>query len=442
LKVFLTYSSLNAEISMDSQSLVRTKDTDKGDTIMFTTRVWFELNKWPALNCLRPFLNMGNLDFGNLPNNSAADGVGVSWFLTAGGVDPSVTTQNVRKLLEAQGNATVMFDNGGGHDGETWNNVTDKKGNASTYISGRPQARDLTRFKVLPVQKKGAVAIEVKLKGADTEKFLGEMIDTIGPALGLASGDVLGGLISGLTELAFRMHWRVGKDFEFPIVDWRICDKGWLGTITLSRRIHTNHSEPWQGFGPGLRSHEVDVTEKHEYTVQSSEGQYEQSLLRTGWTGQYDAKEVDTTSSSGNTQACASAAGTDTTTTTLTGNDSGHVDISLYVNDTRYQFIFLPGDEVFRTSIAGESIRQHVIRLSGLMRGWPSDACDGREDTTTEPRAPGSRTWMILAQPIQGTIDPKQPEHLTGLQEVPDPEDPSGKIIVQWDLVHCSGGKN
>jgi len=215
-----------------------------------------------------------------------------------------------------------------------------------------------------------------------------------------------------------------------------------LGTITLSRRIHSSHSEAWYGFGPGLGSHQVDVTEKHEYTVTSSAGQYEQSGLRMEWTGQYDEKDVDKATSSGSTQACSSATGIDTITTTLTGRDSGTVDIALNANDTRYQFTFAPGDQAFKKSIVGESVHQRVIRLSGLMRGWEPTACDGKEDTSTDPLAPGSRSWTIVAQPIQGTVDPKQPERLTGTQEIPDPEDPSSKIIIHWDLVYCSGGKH
>jgi hypothetical protein len=76
-----------------------------------------------------------------------------------------VTTQDLQKFKDAQEAAFVLFDNGGGHTGETWNNVTDKNGDATTYISGRPQAQDLSHFKLLTVQKKGAVSDRSEAKG-------------------------------------------------------------------------------------------------------------------------------------------------------------------------------------------------------------------------------------------------------------------------------------
>ena len=433
LKALLTYSSLHAEITMDAESLIRTQDLDKGDTIQFATRVWFEMDKWPILNCLRPFLNMGNVDFGNMPNNGAADGVGVSWYLVGGGIDPGVTTQDVPKFLAAQNAATIMFDNGGGHEGETWNNVTNEKGEATTFISGRPQSQDLSHYKLLPRMKKGAVAIEVKLKGSDTKKFLGEMIDVFGPAVGLASGDVVTGLVSGLTELAYRMHWRVGKNFVFPVIDWRMCDKGWLGTITLSRRVHVSASEPWQGVGPGQKTQSVDLTEHREFIIDSSQGSYGNSSLHAEWAGEYERKKIESTTAQGNTQACSKASTEDTTTETLTGDDGGRADFALLISGSRYEITFMPG--TLRDSIGGESVHHHLMSLSGLMKGWEPSACNGVETFDSTPI--GHQPWLIVAFPLKGALDPKKPEQLTGSQELSDPEDSTSKIIITWDLHHC-----
>ena len=438
LKMLLIYSSLHGDVTIDGSPLVRTKDLDKGETKTLTARVWFELDKWPILNCLRPLLNLGHIDFGNLPNNGAADGVGVSWYLTAGGVDPSVTTQNIQKFLAAQDAASVMFDNGSGHEGETWNTVTDKDGKVTMKVSGRPQKRDLTHFKLATVRKKMSVAIEVKLKGADVEKFVGEFTDVIGPALGVASGDVLTGVLGGLTELAFRMHWQVEKSFDFPVKDWRACEKGWLGTITYSREINSVRTEsgPVPNIGTGEKIHALKLTEKREYTINGSEGTYESSQLHTEWSGEYERKKQEIATAHGSSYWCKSVSFEDKTQETLTGNDSATADFNLEIGPSKYRLMLMPRpQDVNRPVLAGETLHHRVDHNSGPNGGASPAYCQDEDSTEIHPIE--RRPWMTFFQTVQGTIDPQKPEELTGTQEFPDPEDPSSKIVIKWDLIHC-----
>jgi hypothetical protein len=232
MKFIFTYASLNVNVTSDKSPLVRTYDLDPGETATLTAHVYYDTGDWSNLNCLRPLLNTVGLDFPNLPTSGAVEGAGVSWTLTEGGV-PWTNPNDYDATIAAQYQGKVMFDNGGGTDGETYNKVTDENGDTTVKVSGRPQQRDLTNLKRAPVNSQYAVAVQVKVKGADPKKFLGELTDVLGPALGLSSGDIIGGLAGGITETAYRMSWPIGGSFVFPLQDWA-ADGAWTGSITVS----------------------------------------------------------------------------------------------------------------------------------------------------------------------------------------------------------------
>ena len=237
IRFIYIYASMDVNITMEPRVLVRTYDTDPGKSAILTAKVTFDIQNAEMLNCLRPFLNREKIDFGNLPNGGPLEGVGVAWRLTEGGAPlPGQYHNDTEGLLEATHNAVVYIDNGGGKEGSTWEKETDKNGESKIKVTGSPQARDLTNAKRVPVMKEMALAVDVKFKNASTpDKLVGELLDVLGPGLGISSGDMIGGLTGAVTETMFRMHWNIDDVFTFPVQDW-VATGAWTGTI---RYVHT-----------------------------------------------------------------------------------------------------------------------------------------------------------------------------------------------------------
>lgn len=440
LKFILTYSALRADVTMDQTPLIRTKDLDAGQTRILTARVWFDLSGWPTLNCLRPFLNLIGVDFGNLPNNGAAKGVGVSWFLNEGGVDLNVTSRDPN-FLNAQQAAIVMFDNGGGSPGSVLNRPTDEKGKTTTKVSGRPQIRDLSHFKVFAVNKRMTVAIEIKLKGADVEGFFHELPDVVGPALGVASGDLLGGLIGGLTETLMRMSWRYSKAFPFPVKDWKPCERGWMGTITYSREEHLVDTKSEEAPNTGccaITTHLRTLSEKRAWNVNSSDGIYQMSTLHSDWSGEFKEDESDSVHTTGHSFWCQTVLSDTRDVSSTEGADAAKSDWTLQVTNSNFMLFGMPNLDRPDVLVYKHS-RFHEHAPSQPNGAAGQAYCEGGQSSQVDP--PRRMSWNLVVQPIRGAVDPKNPEHLDGVQEMPDPDDPSGKVVVSWDLTHCEQPK-
>src|SRR5579863_4448368 len=257
VRFILIFANMHVNVTMDNPPLVRTFDTDNGQSRILTATVSFELANWQFLNCLRPLLHREGVDFGNLPNNGLAEGVGVAWRLTEGGPPlPGTYHNDPAGLLNAYADSIVFFDNGAGSDGATWNKETGPDGTTKIKVTGNKQRKDLTHEKRSPLMKEMAVAVDVKYKNASSaKKMLGELIDVLGPGLGISSGDIAGGLVGALLETMFRMHWNVDGVFSFPVKDWVAAD-AWVGTIKVT--------QTWIQNPPGHASNE------HGLSVQTS----------------------------------------------------------------------------------------------------------------------------------------------------------------------------
>jgi hypothetical protein len=442
VRFYLIYAGLHADISLDKSPLVRTKDLDKGEQGKLTAHVWFELGNWPNLSCLvailRIFLNTTNLDFGNLPNQGDVPGVGVSWFLTEGGVNTNIIPKDQATVDLYNATSIVQF-SGYGFDGlhSLVRQATDDYGKANVEIWGAPQHQDLSHFKLVPVKKRFGVAIEVSFKGADPDKFLGELVDVLGPALGVMSHDVLGGFVAGLTEMLYRMSWRVDESAVFPVQDWKICSKGWQGTISFHHERHFIHTETPR---PDLQTTTLlQLTENREFTIISSEGRYDNSLLHANWVGQYKKQNQHIDSRHGPTYWCKQTSSTATETETINGSGRANTDFQLIVstNANTYLLMLLPNpQELTGIALHGEDVKHVENHASGPNGAEPESDCE--DSTSDESYEIPPQPWTILFRPVRGVIDPNSPEELSGSQEFQDPGEPDGKIVISWNLVHCS----
>ena len=192
-KAIWTYAALNLDMTMEDSPLIRTDDTNKGQTRVLKAHITYNIDKWQILNCVRPFLGtFTGLDFGNLPTHGDAGGAGVEWILLRGGVDLGtgfhrVTTQQLDQFLQAAHSAFVFFDNGSGSEGETWSTVADENGIATMKVTGAPQAQDISKYHLVPVYRTISVQVDIKVKVADKgSKLMGEFLDVLGPALAVS----------------------------------------------------------------------------------------------------------------------------------------------------------------------------------------------------------------------------------------------------------------
>lgn len=243
-KAIWTYAALNVDMTMENSPLIRTKDTDKGQTRVLNAHISYNIDKWQILNCVRPFLGLAGLDFGNLPSHGDAAGAGVEWILLQGGADLGsgfhrITSRDLGKYLQAVHSAFVFFDNGSGSEGETWSTVADDHGIATIKVTGAPQTQDISHYHLVPSFRTMSLQVNIKVKVADKgTKLLGEFLDVLGPALG-ASGtnaggensDLLSAVVAAITETLYRMHWYGSQAFDFPVQDWTIADGSWHGII-------------------------------------------------------------------------------------------------------------------------------------------------------------------------------------------------------------------
>jgi hypothetical protein len=243
-KAIWTYAALNIDLQMEGAPLVRTEDTSTGQTRTLKAHITYDINVWQILNCVRPFLNLTGIDFGNLPNHGDADGAGVEWILLQGGTTVGsgfdrVTTRDVNKYLQGVHSAFVFFDNGSGQEGETYSTVADEHGIATMKVSGAAQVQDLSKNKLVPWYRTMSVQVNIKVKVANKgTKLFNEFLDVLGPALAMSgtniggeNSDPVSGLIGAITETLFRMHWYGSQAFDFPVHDWTIADGSWHGVI-------------------------------------------------------------------------------------------------------------------------------------------------------------------------------------------------------------------
>jgi len=438
LRFIYIYSGMNIKITMDNPPLVRTYDLDKGKSRTLTAHVWFEIKGWPCAVWMlaRASLLKNGLDLGNLPNNGAAEGVGVEWELIDGGVPKNVTTRNLALFLEAQRSAIVMFDNGAGSDGATWNKETDDEGNSTIKISGRPQQVDMTNMKRIPIDKKMSVLVNIAYthNGA-ANKMLGEFVDVLGPAAGFTSGDLLGGLVGGITETLFRMHWYSSNVFDFQVTDWIPCSKGWGGTITYTQSLHTIQQVKPSTM-PGLSSSGYqanDLKRTGVLTLSGGEmlapGFYESAMI---WSEGTSRSALDIAHSSAK-NGCGPVIEDLTTQLTLSGSGKadGKAEVSRAADGTY-------GIQVTDLRSGTYNARGNAVnKVDYVAREFdvPTGACTSRDSHTNDVR-PADETEGLLFVTISGSSDAKQPDEIHDTQVVTDLVT-GAKTQFTVDLIRC-----
>ncbi len=238
-KFIASYAALEVEITMDGDKLVRTKTTQPGERRTLKAKLSFDTGKWQMINCFRPFLNAAGLDI-NVPENGPIAGVNVMWVMVLGGDSRGWmgTVEDLFKILggeAAWGDGIVFFDALPGADRSPAKQFTDEEGVSQIYIAGVPQQTDLSRRKLLEVNKAAAVRVDVQLKSmriVDKEQALSNIMDIVGNAFAFLTRDIGGSIVGTGTETLYRSNWYSSQPFYFLVKDWEPCKGRWQGTIT------------------------------------------------------------------------------------------------------------------------------------------------------------------------------------------------------------------
>lgn len=191
LKLLITMSAFEAELSQVPRPLIRTKNKIAGANGEVRGKFWLDVGNTQYVNCIRPALNVFGLDF-SVPQSGALAGVRAEWAINSrvGADNDVIQTYDVDPLRQ----------------------VTDADGNSSIKIQGKPQKKDLTGKKLLKVDRYVPVNVAVNLKNNNMGQ---DLIDLAGGAGGIAA------MWSLPTELLNRIPFLFNKTINVKITDWK-----------------------------------------------------------------------------------------------------------------------------------------------------------------------------------------------------------------------------
>ena len=268
-KFIVIYSNLlNVDVAMiDGEPLVRTHDTQPGETKILRTTVAFSTGSLQFLSCLRIPLNEIGLDL-DIPQNGAVQGALVQWSFVTGGMDSSQSKKWVaqnftpillgsppaspeRVIVEWARDASTSV--AGGSIDYTSRSETNASGQAFIKVVGAGQKKEIPHT-AAAVAKTFSVQVSVAVTQIRPLKAL---VNGLSVGLNVANGDVAGtatALVSAITDLIYGSRWKHSKVQKFALKDWGHSgyrfEKGGLLENVIYLRGHTSTSHLY--VGPGI----------------------------------------------------------------------------------------------------------------------------------------------------------------------------------------------
>ena len=218
-KFIATYALLDQELHIKGGRLIRTKGSRlPGRTDTLTVQVSIQETWTQYVNCAREILNRGGLDMA-LPDAGPVKDVVVNWAIELGR----------ETLVFFPYAVTGLY----GQSSET-----NDRGVAKMEISGLAQAQDLTRRRVVQVDKTASVRTSAAVKSLNLEDDIaGTAADYGSLILAFFTGDPHGAVVGLITENFYRAAWGYSEPFEFTVVDWEPCENVWSGTIDYNENF-------------------------------------------------------------------------------------------------------------------------------------------------------------------------------------------------------------
>ena len=269
-KFIATYAALETEITVENPPLVRTTDSVPGERRRLTAKVKLNLGKAENINCFRTALNVAaGLDI-SLLSDGPLDKVGVNWHLVEGGAGDFYSNRggitgthqivgfwNGSKRIQDAGSYAGIPGKGGTPVSDATRTITNKDGVASTFLEGSPHVPYVPQPH-LAEMKRAVVMTTVRLKGGDLK---GDAVDVYGQVLGGVAG-----LITMPLELLYRTDWASTATLEVPVKDWKTCERGWHGTITITGKLKEQKDEMPGGPRGWRISATREITKNFKYT--------------------------------------------------------------------------------------------------------------------------------------------------------------------------------
>ena len=243
-KFVVSYASLEVEITMDADKLIRTKTTTPGEKRLLTATLKMDTSKWDMINCLRPTLNKVGLDV-DIPKSGPLVGVNVEWVMVLGGDSRGWfgTVEDIINIFGGEtsyGDGLVFLDPLRGANRSPGKQLTNSDGASQIYVVGTPQEADLSTRKLFEVDKAAGVRVDVQLKPmriVDETQAVSNIMDVAEDALSFLTGDPLGGVVGAAAETLYRSNWYGSQPFYFIVKDWEPCKGQWIGTITYTTTL-------------------------------------------------------------------------------------------------------------------------------------------------------------------------------------------------------------
>lgn len=205
-KLILTYASLDVNISMNNEPLVRNYDGTRGQDRVLTAKVIMrqDLN---FINCLRASLNAMGLDM-DITKFGPVEGAGIEWKLVDGFVEFDYS--------KVQGSISSLR--------------TNKDGIVQTTIWGMKRMPPL-RHAVTRLMKVFTVRVNVQIEPPQPVATIFDALPLIPQLISPTA------VLNLLPELVYKTRWYSSQPFSFVIQDWTAAgweikeDIAWSGKI-------------------------------------------------------------------------------------------------------------------------------------------------------------------------------------------------------------------
>jgi len=425
-KFIASYAALNVEISMDSDKLIRTKDTKPGERRTLTAKLHIDTGKWEAINCLRPVLNTAGLDV-DLPDNGPLPKVNVVWTIVLGG-DSRGWLGTVEDFLEIlggdapSGEGLVYFDALPGAERSPANQYTNNEGISQIYVVGVPQEKDLSHRKLFEVSKAAGVRVDVQLKPMRLKDVegLSNIMDIAGNAFSFLTEDQLGGGVGTVTETLYRSNWYSSQPFYFVVKDWEPCTGQWQGVITYSATMreegtaeNISSTQYWKDESNYEARAQLDGRKDNLGAPLARVQAHANQIRETGSSGKRECSRVNKQVQEAHGEGSAVTTGFSVTLNPRSGRYTVSAPLIVITGSGSYT-------------------------VTSEVKG----ACRNPFNKDLNQTTPQSNVQLSPEGPVvqgEGTVDPNNPDVISGSNTVTVPTNRGGerKVTITWHLTRC-----